>query len=208
MSHAQEPSSVPEDDLAPTQTAGYKVGQQKTIDELAQLDAEDESLARWKASLGIGAGAGAGAGPSSSSGSGPNVEILGLSLTAPTRAQPIQLDLTDSDKVKDLKKSPIVIKEGAEYNVELKFKVNHGLVSGLKYIQAVRRLGATVDKLESMIGSYGPSPEPVVKKFVTEEAPTGMLARSGTYAVRSRVIDDDGKVYVDFEWAFKLAKEW
>lgn len=40
------------------------------------------------------------------------------------------------------------------------------------------------------------------------DRPSGMLARSGTYGVRSRVIDDDGKVYVDFEWAFKLAKEW
>jgi hypothetical protein len=39
-------------------------------------------------------------------------------------------------------------------------------------------------------------------------SPTGMLARSGSYAVRSRVIDDDGKVYADFEWTFKLAKEW
>lgn len=98
----------------------------------------------------------------------------------------------------------------------------------------------TVDKLESMIGSYGPAAEPITKRFVSEEAcvpfalrrlvhalrlgkpltsthrrkrvplhsPTGMLARSGSYAVRSRVIDDDGKVYADFEWTFKLAKEW
>ena len=53
-----------------------------------------------------------------------------------------------------------------------------------------------------------------------------MIARSGTYSVRSRVVDDDGGVYsgtmvslserepvetdlfVDFEWSFKLAKEW
>lgn len=40
-----------------------------------------------------------------------------------------------------------------------------------------------------MIGSYGPSPEPVRKRFVAEESPSGMLARSGSYAVRSRVID-------------------
>lgn len=39
-------------------------------------------------------------------------------------------------------------------------------------------------------------------------SPTGMLARSGSYAVRSRVIDDDGTVYADFEWTFKLGKEW
>jgi Rho GDP-dissociation inhibitor len=37
---------------------------------------------------------------------------------------------------------------------------------------------------------------------------TGMLARSGTYNVKSRVVDDDGEVYADWEWSFKLAKEW
>lgn len=129
-----------------------------------------------------------------------------------------------------------------------------------------------MDKLEEMIGSYGPSPEPVVKKLVAEEScvdppllsarsslgsvasrrplavssssraaaltlppslappssprrsylppllfsprlhparsPSGMIARSGSYTVRSRVIDDDKHVHCDFEWVFKLAKEW
>lgn len=32
---------------------GYKPGVAKTAEEYAKLDAEDESLARWKASLGI-----------------------------------------------------------------------------------------------------------------------------------------------------------
>jgi Rho GDP-dissociation inhibitor len=52
-----------------------------------------------------------------------------------------------------------------------------------------------------------------------------MLARTGTYNVRSRVVDDDGEVYagairptsmpvvklmslIDWEWSFKLTKEW
>ncbi|BGP55845.1 hypothetical protein JCM8202_002654 [Rhodotorula sphaerocarpa] len=198
--HSQEPSHVPDDDLAPTTTEGYKVGEAKTLDELQRLDAEDESLARWKASLGLGTA-------TAPAGSGPNVEVLSLSLFSPTRPQPIVLDLTQADKLASLEKEPVVIKEGSEYSVELQFRVNN-LVSGLKYIQAVRRMGATVDKLESMIGSYGPAADPITKRFVSEEAPSGMLARSGTYGVRSRVIDDDGKVYVDFEWAFKLAKEW
>ena len=48
-----------------------------------------------------------------------------------------------------------------------------------------------------MLGSYGPSVsgEPYIKNFDPEESPSGMLARSGTYNVRSRVIDDDGEVY-------------
>lgn len=33
------------------------------------------------------------------------------------------------------------------------------------------------------------------KNFPTEESPSGMVARSGTYQVRSRVTDDDKEVY-------------
>ena len=81
-----------------------------------------------------------------------------------------------------------------------------------------------------MLGSYGPSPtgEAYIKNFDPEESPSGILARSGTYGVKSRVVDDDGEVYaglfflifilplvdlypyifLDWEWNFKLAKEW
>jgi hypothetical protein len=54
-----------------------------------------------------------------------------------------------------------------------------------------------VDKLEQMLGSYGPHPkgEAYTKDFEPEESPSGMIARSGSYNVRSRVIDDDGEVY-------------
>lgn len=56
---------------------------------------------------------------------------------------------------------------------------------------------SSVDKMEQMLGSYGPSPsgEPYTKNFDPEESPSGLLARSGSYNVRSRVVDDDGEVY-------------
>lgn len=86
--------------------------------------------------------------------------------------------------------SPILIKEDSSVGQEV--------LSGLKYLHVVKRAGVTVDKLEEMIGSYGPRPEPYEKRFATEEAPSGMLARSGGNTVRSRVIDDDGNVYADW----------
>lgn len=48
-----------------------------------------------------------------------------------------------------------------------------------------------------MLGSYGPHPkgEAYTKNFDPDESPSGLLARSGQYNVRSRVIDDDGEVY-------------
>ncbi|GAA5916664.1 Rdi1p [Sporobolomyces salmoneus] len=178
VSHAAEPSSINESDLAPSETAGYRIGERKTLAEYNELDKDDESLQKWKQSLGLGG------------------------------SQPISLDLTNVERLKTLKKEPVVIKEGAEYAVELVFTVNNTIVSGLRYIQVAKRAGIVVDKMESMIGSYGPSADNIEKRFVTEEAPSGMIARSGTYNVRSRVIDDDKNIYIDFEWSFVLKKDW
>ena len=52
----------------PTLCTGYKPSAAKSVDEYAKLDAEDESLARWKASLGIVPGA-------TTSGNGPKVVV-------------------------------------------------------------------------------------------------------------------------------------
>ncbi|KAJ2916474.1 hypothetical protein MD484_g3892, partial [Candolleomyces efflorescens] len=181
-----------EDDLKPSTTPGYKVGAAKTTEEYATLDAEDESLARWKASLGIVPGA-------ATTGTGPKVTVLTLELASQTLppGKKIVFELGDPEKIAYLKKHPITIKEGVEYNVRITFKVNHSIISGVRYIQAVKRGPVTVDKLEQMLGSYGPNPsgEPYIKNFEPEESPSGMIARSGTYNVKSRVIDDDGEIY-------------
>jgi Rho GDP-dissociation inhibitor len=194
-----------QEELKPTTTPGYKPGAAKSAAEYAKLDAEDESLARWKASLGIVPGAGPAA-------VGPRVTVLTLELGSPTlpAGKTIVFDLKDLARLADTKKNPISIKEGVEYNVRITFKVNHSIISGVRYIQVVKRAGIKVDKLEQMLGSYGPAPnhEPYVKNFDPEESPSGVLARSGTYNVRSRVIDDDNAVYADWEWCFKISKEW
>ncbi|PPQ66751.1 hypothetical protein CVT24_008708 [Panaeolus cyanescens] len=186
-------STNPDDELIPSTTPGYKPSAAKTAAEYAQLDAEDESLARWKASLGIVPGATGG------DASGPKVTVLTLELDSPTLPQgkKIAFDLKDTARLAETKKNPINIKEGAEYNVRITFKVNHSIISGVRYLQVVKRSGITVDKMEQMLGSYGPSPtgEAYTKNFDTEEAPSGMLARTGTYHARSRVVDDDGEVY-------------
>ncbi|KAF9075999.1 rho GDP-dissociation inhibitor [Rhodocollybia butyracea] len=196
------------EDLLPSSTPGYKPSAAKTAEEYAKLDAEDESLARWKASLGVTAAA-------TQAGSGPKVTVLTLELVSDTlpAGKSIVLDLKETSAAATTKKpvaikDSVTIKEGIEYNVRIKFKVNHSIISGVRYIQVVKRAGVKVDKLEQMLGSYSAGPDPYVKNFEPEESPSGMIARSGTYNVRSRVIDDDGEVYADWEWQFKLAKEW
>ncbi|RSH88810.1 hypothetical protein EHS25_003038 [Saitozyma podzolica] len=175
MSHAQD---AHDDELAPTMTEGYKA--KRSVAELAELDKEDESLQRWKQSL-LGAGAGASSGDK-------KVVPKTLFLTSPTLQKEIIIDLTlPPAELAKMTKAPITIKEGVEYSVGITFVVENQIVSGLKYLQAVKRAGIKV-----RLGRI----------------PSGMLARSGSYVVKSRIIDDDKKVWLDFEWGFKLAKEW
>jgi len=90
------------------------------------------------------------------------------------------------------------------------FVVQHQVLSGLKYIQVLKRHGVRVNKDQEMIGSYPPSTtgKPIYeKKFAKEEAPSGMLAR-GHYDAVSRFVDDDDVTHLEFEWSFDIGKDW
>ncbi|MFF3228329.1 hypothetical protein ACFYV7_36425 [Nocardia suismassiliense] len=103
----------------------------------------------------------------------------------------------------------ITVKEGVEYSVIVTLRVAED-VSGLRYIQAVKRAGTTVDKKEAALGSFDAAPgtQPYVRKLDPDESPSGLQARSGFYEVRSRILDDGNGVYADFTWRYKLAKNW
>lgn len=90
------------------------------------------------------------------------------------------------------------------------FMVQHEVLSGLKYVQQVKRKGIPVGKDQEMIGSFPPSTtdKPVHSKtFAPEEAPSGMLVR-GKYDAVSRFVDDDNVEHLKFEWCFEIAKDW
>jgi len=135
---------------------------------------------------------------------------LTLELTSPTLppGKKLLFDLASGNK--DIK-NIFTIKEGVDYSVRITFKVNHSIISGVRYVQVVRRSGIKIDKMEQMLGSYGPSPpdgQPYTKVFDPDESPSGILARTGKYEVKSRVVDDDGEIYAEWMWHFRLAKEW
>ncbi|KAI9488107.1 immunoglobulin E-set [Zychaea mexicana] len=189
-----------EDDFAPTQTAGYKVGEKKTMEEYQNLDAQDESLNKWKESLGLKGGAAA---PSDD----PRrvvVEYIALEVEG---REDVRVDLSTAEALEKSKSTPFTIKEGVEYRMKVKFRVQHEVVSGLKYLQVVKRKGVRVDKTEEMIGSYGPAAEAYEKKFQLEEAPSGMLAR-GHYEAKSKFIDDDNATHMEWSWSFDIKKDW
>lgn len=116
-------------------------------------DADDEAMQRYKASLGLGAG---------NTISDPNDPrhciILSLTMDSEGRA-PVTIDLSSKGAESTLKDKPFKIKEGAKFSMTAKFKVQHEILSGLHYVQIVKRKGIRVSKDQEMIGSYAPNTE-------------------------------------------------
>ncbi|KAI5310089.1 hypothetical protein KEM55_001778, partial [Ascosphaera atra] len=166
--------------------------------------ANDESLNRWKASLGLGTG------QSISDPNDPRKCII-KSLSLEVEGRPdITIDLSAPGSVDSLKDKPFTIKEGAMFRIKATFVVQHEVLSGLKYVQVVKRKGVRVSKDEEMLGSYAPNTTDRTiyeKKFNPEEAPSGMLAR-GHYNAVSKFVDDDNTEHLKFEWSFDIAKDW
>ncbi|KAF7722875.1 hypothetical protein EC973_002636 [Apophysomyces ossiformis] len=227
-----------DDDFAPSQTSGYKPGEKKSLQEYETLDAEDESLTKWKASLGIGK-----AGEATATDDPRRVIVEHIALQVQDRPDVIvdlsskrmwrdsklfdfsRISILKLEALEEAKSTPFTIKEGVEYRIKVRFRVQHEIVSGLKYLQVVKRHGLRgeksqrsnnqlrtsildiVDKTEEMIGSYGPSAEAYEKQFHLEEAPSGILAR-GHYEAKSAFIDDDGVTHVEWDWSFDIKKQW
>ncbi|KAL8297064.1 hypothetical protein RB601_003441 [Gaeumannomyces tritici] len=169
-----------------------------------RADSNDESLQRYKQSLGFGQG------KDLSDPNDPRVCIIqSLTMEAPGR-DPVTIDLSVAGSEKTLKDKPFKIKEGAKFTMVATFKVQHEILSGLHYVQVVKRKGIKVSKDSEMIGSFIPNTEKqplYTKKFHEEEAPSGMLAR-GHYHAISSFVDDDKKKHLEFEWSFDIAKDW
>lgn len=78
--------------------------------------------------------------------------ILSLALEVEGRSD-ITIDLSAEGALESLKKKPFTIKEGAQFRMKATFKVQHDVLSGLKYLQVVKRKGLRVGKDEEMIVS-------------------------------------------------------
>ncbi|KAL9957396.1 hypothetical protein ACROYT_G039028 [Oculina patagonica] len=134
----------------------------------------------------------------------PNVQVLKMSVVVEGR-EDIELDLTGD--LSAFKYKSFTIKEGTSYRIKITFKVNHEIVAGLRYFHVIYRKGIRVDKSSLMVGSYGPKAEPQEYLTPVEEAPKGMLAR-GHYTSKSKFTGDDKNIYLEWEWAFDIKKDW
>ena len=76
--------------------------------------------------------------------------ILALALEVEGRSD-IVIDLTTPGSLEKLKSKPFTIKESAKFRMKATFRVQHDVLSGLKYLQVVKRRGIRVGKDEEML---------------------------------------------------------
>lgn len=178
----------------------YKPPPEKSIKEIIQTDQEDESLRKYKEAL-LGSNADEIVVDANDQ---RKVLVRTLALLVEGRDEMV-LDLTKD--LHELKSKPFIIKEGIQYRIRIDFHVQREIVTGLKYVQRIYRLGVPVEKMTHMIGSYPPKKD--LQSFLTptEDMPSSLLAR-GTYTVKSCFTDDDNNEHLKWEWAFDLKKDW
>ena len=70
--------------------------------------------------------------------------------------EPVTIDLSSPGSEATLKDKPFKIKEGSTFHIKVVFQVHHEVLSGLKYLQVVKRKGVRVSKDEEMLVSFPP----------------------------------------------------
>ncbi|VDO45569.1 unnamed protein product [Brugia timori] len=178
---------------------------QKSVSEIIAIDANDESLNRYKQTL-LGQ---AKSGQVIVDATDPR-NVLVRSITLVVEGRPditMHLDRALHEIAEHLNNASFIIKEGAAYRIRFDFHVQREICTGLKYVQKVTRHSITVDKETFMMGSYAPKME--IQSFITpsDEAPSGILHR-GTYKVKSQVCDDDNHDWLSWTWSLEIAKDW
>jgi Rho GDP-dissociation inhibitor len=68
--------------------------------------------------------------------------------------EPVKIDLSKPGSETSLKDNPFKIKEGAKFTMVATFKVQHEILSGLHYVQVVKRKGIRVSKDSEMIVGF------------------------------------------------------
>ncbi|XP_038047611.1 rho GDP-dissociation inhibitor 1-like [Patiria miniata] len=190
VKRGDEPEAVPAQRGTEELTRDYPPPKQMDLQTLQELDADDESLVKYKPAL-LDEG-------------GQNV-LLKAMVFAPVDHKETVLDLTGD--ISQLKHKPIVVKEGADYRIKLKFRVQRQIVSGLRFFYVVSRKGIRVDNANAMVGSYGPKTEEQIFQTPVDELPAGMISR-GVYIVKGKFLDDDKNIYLEWEWSYSVKKDW
>lgn len=184
----------------------YKIAEKKAISEYVALDAEDDSLTKWKRSLGLNLD-----NPGSNSIGAPGDErrlvVLQIRVDLEDH-EPIILDVQDPVIMDKFRKDPVVVKEKAKFTITVRFRIQHEIMTGLRYLQVARRKGIVLSKTDEPVGSFPPNTKDrpwYEKSLPTGEAPSGLFAR-GTYTCSTKFLDDDKYNHEEIIWKLIVGK--
>jgi Rho GDP-dissociation inhibitor len=207
MAEAQEGASIFEggdgaaNEADTTSTSNYQASSTASanVEQLLAQDTEDESLRKYKEQL-LGAAAQGDLGDKSD----PR-KVIGAEFRV------IFEDSAVEDVVFALEPSvsgaTFSMKEGCNYKFKLSFRIQHEIVTGLKFVNKIKK-AIFSDTEELMLGSYAPQSVPhsfEMPKRGWEQAPKGMLAR-GKYKAVAKFVDSDGVDHACFEYGFQITK--
>ncbi|CAI4221003.1 unnamed protein product [Auanema sp. JU1783] len=175
----------------------YRVPDQKSIQEILKIDNEDESLMKYKNRL-----LGSAVPPALFPDDERNVIFERLSLTV-TGKEPSYLCLKNPKKLSDV---TLKLHQADQFKIGFEFYVQREIVSGLKYVFKMKKLGIKLHKDSVMIGSYAPNSEKIVYQGSVEECPKTGVISMGKFVIKSQIVDDYGKVYLEFSWNLDIQK--
>eukprot|EP00455_Lapot_gusevi_P011098 TRINITY_DN150_c0_g1_i2.p2 TRINITY_DN150_c0_g1~~TRINITY_DN150_c0_g1_i2.p2 ORF type:complete len:206 (-),score=89.31 TRINITY_DN150_c0_g1_i2:109-726(-) len=177
--------------------SGY-VAKKVGLDEILAKDQEDESLQKYKQNL-----LGQAAQVKARFPEDPrHVIVESCTMIFPDHP-PIVINPTDPN----LRSRPFTLKEGTTYTTKVRFYIQHDIVSGLKHLNLMYKHGIRVEKFEETLGSFAPQLEPYEVTLPEDTVPDGFMAR-GSYTAKTRFIDDDKNIHLEFEYGFEIARNW
>jgi Rho GDP-dissociation inhibitor len=190
------------------ETDGYQVSSKASnnVADILAADADDESLAKYKASL-LGAAADGDLGDVNDKRKLVVTEFRVI--FEDDKAPDAVFDLSTDAGLAELTTKGITMKEGCKFKFQLSFRVNHELLEGLKFVNKTKRaVIGTSDEL--MIGSYAPASQPHVFTFPRydwNECPKGMMYR-GKYTSTDTFIDAAGVQHCEYSYGLTIGKSW
>uniref|UniRef100_A0A7S2F4P2 Rho GDP-dissociation inhibitor n=2 Tax=Octactis speculum TaxID=3111310 RepID=A0A7S2F4P2_9STRA len=100
------------------------------------------------------------------------------------------------------------LKQGSNYKFRVSFKVQHEIVTGLKFTTKVSKMGVNMSNDNIVLGSYAPQSDTHNFEFPRNdwlETPSGMMAR-GNYTAKCQFSDGNNVQHIDYSYPVKIIK--
>ncbi|GMI35347.1 hypothetical protein TeGR_g108 [Tetraparma gracilis] len=174
------------------------------VDDIMAADGDDESLRKYKEQL-LGQAAKGDRGDTSDK---RKVVVTEFRVVFEDGKTPDIVHTLDTEEgVAKMAENGISIKEGAGFKFKLKFRVNHEILTGLKFTNKTMK-GVFWQTDDLVIGSFAPQTNPYEFEFPRygfNNAPSGMMFR-GTYKNRNSFSDTDGNNHLEFEYKANITR--